>query len=639
MPPRKKIDLKWLEQWQELRGIWRTDAVLYAKQRLGLNPTWQQRKILEAVTEPGAKVSVRSGHGIGKSGSVSAAIWWKLECFDYPKIPCTAPSASQLRDVLWAELAKWQRRADEIATRNGLPPELFLSNLFKVTQDKVCDVGAPDEWFAVARTARPENPDALQGFHASDVVISEDGRSVATESSDGGGQIMFVVEEASGVSDKIFEVAEGALSSHGATLLMVGNPTRNTGYFAGSHKRNRADFRTLHFRSSDSPLVDASYRERLIRKFGEGSNVVRVRADGEFPKQDDDTLISLEDAEAAIIREALPIPGLERRLGVDVARFGDDRTVLTLRVGNVVEHIKVFAKQSTMETAGKVKLYAKEWEADSIYVDVIGVGSGVYDRLAEQGLPVVAVNVSVSPPNKRKSSGGRPGKKYMPTDAQPFRLRDYLWMEMANWMVNDCPSFRNIDRDIAEDLAGELASVRYAIDSSGRLVVESKDAMKKRGLRSPDIADSLMVTFSDSAFDPDKRGAGLFEFMRQQAEAARAEVEESKESSLTCQLVEHARRYRLDNWRINCLVTRFRRARQYLRTHSMLSGRLISRSASTSRGHHAPMSRSRSRSFGRLPMSSWSDLPSRHAKTRSNGCLGTSNRGKAARPERTRRIA
>ncbi|PTR06428.1 MULTISPECIES: hypothetical protein [unclassified Novosphingobium] len=479
-----------LDGYQQLRGIWRRDILLYAKQRLGLNPTTQQADLLKAIEPEGAKVSARAGHGVGKSGSVSAAVWWMLECFDFPKIPCTAPSASQLRDVLWSELGKWARKSDAMSRSQGLPQELWLSNLFTVNQDRIADKGSPDQWFAVARTARKENPDALQGFHASGVRISEDGTSVeevATEE----GSIMFVVEEASGVDDKIFEVAEGALSSHGARLLMVGNPTRNTGYFARSHKQDRADFTALHFRCNDSPLVDPSYRERLVRKFGEGSNVVRVRADGEFPKQDDDTLISIDDVEAAISRDA-PSTGGDRRLGVDVARFGDDRTVFILRAGNVVEKCKVVAKQDTMATAGMAKALRQEWAADEIYVDANGVGAGVVDRLVEEGEPVVGVMVSESAPERTQWSK---------IDGQPFKLRDHLWMEVAEWVRTEEPSFGQLDKEVADDLAGELASPRYRIDSSGRIVVESKADMKKRGLRSPDIADALGLTFAPKDFD------------------------------------------------------------------------------------------------------------------------------------------
>lgn len=502
-PPRR-LDPKALSDWQELRGIWRQDAVSYAVNRLGLNPTHQQRQLLEAITPPGSKVSARAGHGVGKTGSMSAAVWWMLECFDFPRVPCTAPSASQLRDVLWSELTKWSRRADEISKRQGLPEALWLSNLFTITQNRIADNGAPDEWFAVARTARKENPDALQGFHASEVVISADGRSI--DSIGDGGQLMFVVEEASGVPDEIFEVAEGALSSHGARLLMAGNPTRNTGYFARSHKQDRGDFTPLHFRCADSPLVDENYRPRLVRKFGEGSNVVRVRADGEFPKQDDDVLIALEWAEAALEREPSTRRG-RRILGVDVARFGDDRTTFVLREENNVPFIAVRSKQDTMTTAGEAAALRRELGADVIHVDENGIGAGVVDRLKELGEPVVGVNVSDAAPERGRvyteDDGRRTGQ-----DAQGYKMRDHLWLEMRDWFSNEDPSFAGADRDHAEDLAGEVSSVKYGFDSSGRIKAESKDAQKKRGLRSSDIADGLGVTFAPDAVSVWEKLAG-----------------------------------------------------------------------------------------------------------------------------------
>lgn len=468
--------------YQKLRGIWRQDPVLYARQRLGLNPTAQQRQLLEAIAPPGAKVSVRAGHGVGKSGSTSAAIWWHLECYEFCRIPCTAPTASQLYNVLWAELSKWSRRSEERAKKDGLPEELWLGNLFDRNQDRISDKGQPAEWYAVARTSRRESPDALQGFHASDVEITDDNRAVERSSS--GGSIMFVIEEASGVPDEIFEVAEGALSSHGARLLMVGNPTRNSGFFARSHKQDRSLYTALHFACSGSPLVDPSYRANLVRKYGEGSNVVRVRADGDFPKQDDDVLIPLELAEAARDREP-STERAERRLGVDVARFGDDRTTFVLREGPRVEKIEVRAKQDTMTTAGQAADFFRRWNADKVYVDVVGVGAGVADRLREQGFPVVDVNVACKAPEQIERS-----------DARPAKLRDYLWLAMSVWLRSGVVSINAENKDNAEDLAAELSTVRYGLDSAGNLVVESKDAMKKRGLRSPDLADGLGLTFA-----------------------------------------------------------------------------------------------------------------------------------------------
>src|SRR5439155_6516448 len=296
-----------------LRKRWRAAPVLYVRQRFGVDPTPQQATILQALVPPGAKVSVRSGHGIGKSSCAAWAILWHLETHAYSKVPCTAPTAQQLRDILWGELSKWRRHADEQSARRGDHPDLHLSVLFHLTQDRLYDLAAP-EWAATARTARKESPEALQGFHAK--------------------YLLFVIDEASSIDEAIFEAAEGALSTPGARVLMLGNPTRNSGTFAASYKQHREEYVALHFRSQDSPLVDPSYRERLVRKWGEGSNVVRVRADGEFPRQEDDMLISLELTEPCLTRERVPGEGT-RRLGVDVARMGSDRTVLVLRHGAV----------------------------------------------------------------------------------------------------------------------------------------------------------------------------------------------------------------------------------------------------------------------------------------------------------------
>ena len=263
--------------------------------------------------------------------------------------------------MLWGELGKWLRAADLQSQQRGDPRRLWLSTLFALTQDRVYDRGAPWEWFAVARTARKEAPEALQGFHATAITVAADGESLAHQDTS---PLLFVVDEASGVPDTIFEVAEGALASHGSRLLMLGNPTRTQGYFASSHKGSRAQYTPLHFRSQDSPLCAPGYREGLVAKFGEGSNVVRVRADGEFPEADDDALIPLAHCEAALARELPPERTGPRRLGVDVARMGTNRTALLLRQGAIVEHARIYSRQDTMVTVGCVLQALVEWEAD-----------------------------------------------------------------------------------------------------------------------------------------------------------------------------------------------------------------------------------------------------------------------------------
>jgi len=457
------------EQYLELRDRWRENPVLYVRQRFGMEPTLQQSQILEAILPPGAKVSVRSGHGIGKSSSAAWAVSWMLETHDYAKVPCSAPSSHQLRDILWGELSKWRRHADALSAARGDPPRFWLSRLFKLLTDSLVDPSAK-EWGAFARTARKENPEALQGFHAT--------------------HLLFVLDEASGMPEEVFEAAEGALSTPEARVLMLGNPTRTNGTFYASHHKDRGSYTTLHFRSQDSPLVDASYRPRLVAKWGEGSNVVRVRADGEFPRQADDVLISLELTEPCLTRERRE-PGGVRRLGVDVARLGSDRTALVLRHGSLIDQIKVYARQDTMATVGCILAVLEPWQVEEVAIDVIGLGAGVYDRLAElkrQGVirvGITAVNVAEKAPVVRH-----------PAEAKPRLLRDYLWLEVAEWLRTAQPVFCAPAANACEDLAGELASVGYGFDSQGQLVVEDKDHIRKRLGHSCDLADALGCTFA-----------------------------------------------------------------------------------------------------------------------------------------------
>ena len=455
-----------------LRPHWQADLCAYVVQRFGVQPTWQQTAILQAIAPPGAKVSVRSGHGIGKTTAAAWTVLWHLETHDYAKVPCTAPSSHQLRDILWGELSKWRRIADEVSAQRGDHPGLYLSVLFSLTQDRLVDPGAPD-WGAFGRTARKENPEALQGFH--------------------GDHLLYVVDEASGVEEAIFEAAEGSLTAASARVLLLGNPLRNVGTFAASHRHNRGEYTALHFRSQDSPLVDPGYRERLARRWGAESNVVKVRADGEFPHQEDDVLISLELTEPCLTRERLPGLG-PRRLGVDVARYGSDRTVLVLRQGARVDEIQAYAKQDTMTTCGRVVDKARAWAVDEIDVDVIGVGAGLFDRLmelrraGELRCQVVGVDVATAAPPKKVAD-----------EAQGRRLRDWLWLEMARWLRDEAPVFAAGDPQANQDLAGELASVTFGLDSHGHLVVEDKDSMRTRLGHSPDIADALSCTFAPAA--------------------------------------------------------------------------------------------------------------------------------------------
>ncbi len=490
-----------IADYQRLRDVWRRYPVIYARQRLGLNPTRQQREMMEAIAPPGAHVTVRSGHGIGKTSALSALIWWHLECFDFCRIPCTAPTASQLFLVLWAELSKWVRRADEQSKVNGLDDAFALSRLFNINQERAFDPSASNEWFAVARTARKENPDALQGFHASDLIVTDDDKVVQRSGS--GGALMFVIEEASGVPDQIFEAAQGALSSKDARLIMVGNPVRSTGFFADSHMRSRSSYTALHFSGADSPLVEKDYYEKLAKKYGPTSNVVRVRWAGEFPKQDDDVLIPLELVELALLRDPQPTEQEQGGvLGVDVARFGDDRTTFVYRTGRWVRHVEVHGKIDTMATVGHASRLNDRFKPKIINVDVDGVGGGPADRMKELRMPVRGVHAleaATMRPQTRKPgrfSERAPQFRFDRQELKPQTTKEFMWLEMCNWFADSEPTFSGCDRELAQDLAGEAATVKYSFDSTGRIFIERKEELKRRGLRSPDLADALALTFA-----------------------------------------------------------------------------------------------------------------------------------------------
>jgi len=404
------------------------------------------------------KFTVRAGHGVGKTTVEAWLILWFVLFHRDLKVPVTANSQDQLRDVLWAEIAKWHRQ---------LPP--FLRELVEVSAERVAIKSAPDDAFAVARTARAERPEALQGFHA--------------------GTLAFFLDEASGIPDIIFEVAGGALSSDDVWMFMFANPTRLDGYYHRSHHQNRAAWNVYHVPCHHAVRVSEAYARDIAHEYGEGSNVYRVRVLGEFPLEEDDSVIALGLIEAAVGRDVDP-GNAAIVWGLDVARFGDDATALCKRLGNViVEPTREWKKLDLMQTCGIISNEYRNTPVDkrpaSINVDVIGLGAGVVDRLRELGLPVRGVNVGESPSTD---------------DARYMRLRDELWFKVREWF--DTRSVC-IPRD--EALISELVVPKYKIESSGKIKVESKDDMKKRGVKSPNRADALCLTFAGGDLKIERR--------------------------------------------------------------------------------------------------------------------------------------
>ena len=444
-----------------LRG-WKTDWKLFVRQAFQVEPEKWQDEALDLACHSD-RVAIKSGHGVGKTALLAWIILaWLLT--RYPaKCACTANTANQLSDVLWGELDKWYRKLPE-----------GLRSLLDLKSDRIEFVEDPKQSFAVARTARKEQPEAFQGFHSPNML--------------------FIADEASGIDDIIFEVGKGSMSSEGAKTIMTGNPTRPQGYFYDAFHRMRSYWKTLTVPCSSSSQVSNKYIEECKEEYGADSNMFRVRVLGEFPREGDNLIIPLHFCESAVGRNVEMIPGAAVIWGLDVARFGDDRTALAKRQANhLLEPVKWWAGKDLMQVAGIVSAEYRDAKPkpDVIYVDAIGIGAGVADRLSELGLPVHAVNVAEVP---------AVGEKYM-------RLRDELWWLAREW-------FRTMQCRIPKDdrLISELTLPTYSFTSGGKIKAESKEELKKRTSRgggdfgkSPDLADSFCLTFVGGEMVPKKQ--------------------------------------------------------------------------------------------------------------------------------------
>ena len=437
----------------EFLARYRDNPVLFVQEVIGVEPDDWQAWMLTEIAAGSRQISIRSGHGVGKSSAASWAMAWFL-LTRYPvKVVVTAPTSAQLFDALFAELKSNLRR---------LPPA--LQDLLDIKQERIELKADPTGAFISARTARAESPEALQGVHSENVLL--------------------VADEASGVAEQVFEAAVGSMSGEHATTLLLGNPTRTSGFFFDTHNKNRDNWKTRRVSCVDSRLVSSQFVKQVADAYGEDSNAYRVRVLGEFPKADDDTVIPLVLVENAMTRDVQTATDSAIVWGVDVARFGDDATTLAKRQANrLIEPIREWRKLDIMQVVGVIKA---EYDAcdvgqrpQEILVDSIGLGAGVVDRLRELKLPVRGINVAESPALKGAYRN----------------LRTELWFKAKAWFEQrDC--FMPKD----DKLCADLVSVKYLPpDSTGRLSIESKEQTKKRIRRSPDLADAFVLTFGSDA--------------------------------------------------------------------------------------------------------------------------------------------
>ena len=432
----------------EFQQLYQYNWVGLVREVLAFEPDDDQAAILTDIQNGERRISIRSGHGTGKTTTLALA----TVCHALTRFPqvtvCTAPTSSQLFDALAAQTKSWFKK---------LPKPLL--ECFDLKSESIHHKAAPEDSFISFRTSRPEMPEALAGVHSENVLL--------------------IADEASGVPEAVYIAASGSMSGHNATTVLAGNPVRTQGLFYQTHHELARTWKTYHLSCIGNPRISDDFLRDMEDRYGLDTNDYRVRVLGEFPRAEADTVIPYELIQLALDRDVAQTP-VRPIWGVDCARFGSDRSSLAKRAGNhALGTAKVWKGLETMELVGRIK---HEWDETSeldrpeaICVDAIGLGAGVADRLAELGLPARAISVSEAPPL---------GGNYL-------NLKAELWFECRQWFME-----RSCTLNGDTQLAAELSWPRYGYTSSGKVKVEGKAEMKKRERKSPDIADAFVLTFA-----------------------------------------------------------------------------------------------------------------------------------------------
>lgn len=400
-----------------------------------------------------------SGHGIGKSAETSWIILWGTMTLVDSRGVVTANSDTQLRTKTWAELAKWWDMACSVHP--------MLRSLFTLTATALYQNDREKTWRCDAIPNNPRNPAAFAGMH------------------NAGKRVFIVVDEASEIQDPIWQTIEGALTDKETEIVLMayGNPTKNVGQF----KENTIGrFRHIwRHRQIDSRTVKRTNKRLLdewVEAYGITHDFVKVRVLGKFPSVGSMQLIGTDAVEAA--RRRLPghIPSDPLVAGLDVARFGDDASVLQPRKGRDARTIprKEWRGVDTMTLASDVAAWCNEFRPDALFVDVGGVGAGVFDRL-------IQLRVRNVYPVNFGSKGGVASMNGI--EARTANKRASMYVDMREWLT-----LGSIADDA--DLEADLTAVEYGYTADGAILLEKKEHMKSRGLASPDKADALALTFA-----------------------------------------------------------------------------------------------------------------------------------------------
>jgi len=402
------------------------------------------------------QIAVRSGHTIGKTALISWIILWFISTRPHPQVVVTANTETQLNTKTWRELSKWHNIS-------------INKHWFTWTATKFYHNAHPETWFAAAIPWSIARAQAFAGAHDKYVLI--------------------IFDEASEIADIIWETAEGSVNTEGAIWVVFGNPTKGTGRFCECFGKYRHRWITREIDSRDSKRANRVQIAKWIEDYGEDSDFVRIRVKGMPPRRATNQFISLETVEKCQRYKAEGFESFAKILGVEVARFGDDKSVIRLRQGRKVFPGRKFHGLDTMQYADKVVESINEHDPDYVFVDGGGVGGGVIDRLKQLGHKDLVIEVNFG-------SKAMDEKKYANKRA-----------EMWDYMKQYLEAGAEIDDD--KELRDDLVGPEYGYNAKQQLQLEKKEDMKDRGIASPDDADAIALTFAQGFTLPVKKKAKI----------------------------------------------------------------------------------------------------------------------------------
>jgi hypothetical protein len=392
--------------------------------------------------------AIASGHGIGKTAEVAFIILWAMSTRPHLAGVVTANTLPQLTTKTWRELAVWHKRS-------------INAHWFKWSATKFYHVEHSETWFVAAVPNTEHNSEAFAGLHATHVLV--------------------IYDEGSGIPDKIWEVSEGAMTTPRAMWFVYGNPTKNTGRFRECFHSDSHRWTTRQIDSRQAKMTNKAEMSEWVNTYGEDSDFVRVRVRGVFPRTGDMQFIASDLVDRGMKWECpyeahfqLPI-----LIGVDVARYGDDKTVIAVRQGRKLLELRKFRELNTMQVATMAADAIREYRPAATFVDGIGVGAGVVDRLRMLNYEIIEVNAGV------KASD----------EDTYFNKRAEMWDRVRIWLRDGA--------DIPDDaeLRQALIGIEYSFDGKELMRMERKQDMKRRGLESPDEGDAICLTFAEEIGD------------------------------------------------------------------------------------------------------------------------------------------